>query len=203
MTKFSNIHVSFCAVMAIGLAAPQLASAQSAPSLSGLFACEGIAGAEAQLSCFQIETAKLRGGDAPFASAPSPSVPNIGPATVETESLAAQRERLALETTRLAAEKERFEAEKKRVAALEKDVKMKTKPPKERTLAIQSTMVIPGSGYVRFTLENGEVWEQRESGRVRLGRAEPDMLTIKRASFGSFLGRVNGKSPSIRVKRVR
>jgi len=101
----------------------------------------------------------------------------------------------------IAVEKETFAEIKK--AEVEKHEKIKANPPKRRTLAIKSASAYGPNGYMRFTLENGEVWLQKESGRVRLGRAEPDMLTIKRASFGSFLARVNDKGGSIRVKQVK
>lgn len=200
MTKFCKTKFSLCTAMMVGLGVPQIASAQEA-SLSGLFGCEAISNAQAQLSCFQIETAKLRG------EAVSPSGSSSAPvsAPVVTDSLAAQRESLALEKQRLAVEKDRLAAEKKRVAALEKQVKEKdkAKSPDTRAVAIVSASRSPVSGYVRFTLENGEVWQQRESGRVRLGKAEPDILVIKKKSLGSFIGRVNDRSPSVRIKRVK
>ena len=205
MTKFCKTKFSLCAAMMVGLGVPQIASAQDA-SLSGLFGCEAISNAQAQLSCFQIETAKLRGEAAASAPvlAPAPIIVP-GPTPPVTDSLAAQKESLALEKQQLAAEKDRLAAEKKRVAALEKQVKEKdkAKSPDTRAVAIASASRSPVSGYVRFTLENGEVWQQRESGRVRLGKAEPDILVIKKKSLGSFIGRVNDKSPSVRIKRVK
>lgn len=75
------------------------------------------------------------------------------------------------------------------------------KAPKSRTMAIRSTSTT-ASGHIRFTLENGEIWQQLEKEYVRLGRGDPDMLTIKRKSMGSFLATVNDKRPSFRVRRV-
>lgn len=203
MTKILKIHLSLCTAMVVGLAAPQPVSAQSAPALSGLFACEAISNAEAQLSCFQIETAKLRGVAA--SSAPPSSGPISAPsaAPVVTDSLAAQKETLALERQQLAAEKDRLAAEKKRVAALEKQMKDKANPPKERTVAIVSTSRFGPNRFIRFTLENGEVWQQTEAAYVRLGRGDPDMMTLKRTSFGGSTGRVNGKAPTLRLKQVK
>jgi hypothetical protein len=211
MTKILKIHLSLCTAMVVGLAAPQPVSAQSAPALSGLFACEAISNAEAQLSCFQIETAKLRGVASPSTStstspsASSSSGPIFAPsaAPVVTDSLAAQKETLALERQQLAAEKDRLAAEKKRVAALEKQMKDKANPPKERTVAIVSTSRFGPNRFIRFTLENGEVWQQTEAAYVRLGRGDPDMMTLKRTSFGGSTGRVNGKAPTLRLKQVK
>ena len=185
------------------LSIPQLTHAQSAPALSGLFACEAISNAEAQLSCFQIETAKLRGVASPSASSSSGPIFAPSAAPVVTDSLAAQKETLALERQQLAAEKDRLAAEKKRVAALEKQMKDKANPPKERTVAIVSTSRFGPNRFIRFTLENGEVWQQTEAAYVRLGRGDPDMMTLKRTSFGGSTGRVNGKAPTLRLKQVK
>ncbi|WP_427452412.1 hypothetical protein [Litorimonas sp. WD9-15] len=97
----------------------------------------------------------------------------------------------------VALEKEAVEEFKELKA--EKDIKT----AKSRTLTIQSTQRVGPNRYVQFTLDNGEVWQQAETKRVRLGRANPDKLTIKRASFGSFLGKVNDSRSTFRVKRVK
>lgn len=177
-----NISLSkpvICMTAAALLAAPQLAVAQSAPSLSDLFACEAITEADDQLACFRRETAKLRNVDAPPAPIAVPQ--SAAPQPPAPYSLSAPTP---------PAEPE-FAPLKKKEA----------KAPKSRTLAIRSTSTA-ANGYVRFTLENGEVWQQIEKERVRLGRGDPDTLTIKRKSFGSFLGTVNGKRPSFRLRRV-
>lgn len=195
-TKISLFFSEVFSATLVMMGAPEVSFAQSAAqssSLSDLFACEAVSGAEAQLSCFRAETAKLRGA-AP--SAPAASAP------VQTESLAVQRETLALEKQRLAEEKARLAAEKKRIAALEKQVEKKANPPREQTVAIASTTKFGANRFIRFTLENGEVWQQTEAGYVRLGRGDPDMMMLKRTSFGAMTGRVNGKAPTLRLKRV-
>lgn len=58
-----------------------------------------------------------------------------------------------------------------------------------------------GDGTVSFTLDNGQTWTQidNESGRnVRDG----GRVTIRRASFGSFLMHVDAGGPALRVRRV-
>ena len=79
----------------------------------------------------------------------------------------------------------------------------KPKKIKSRTLPILSAAPFGAKGYMRFTLENGEVWQQTEPGRFSLGRADPDLLTIKRAAFGSFRGRANDKGSGVRMRRVK
>lgn len=224
---YSKTKYSLLAATLLLGATPQIASAQSSlqPSepLSGLMACQTISNAEAQLTCFQIETAKLRGAaatsvpDAPAASVPDVpvpapvAVPELAP--VEADSLAAQRKTLAAEQHRLAIEKEQLALEKTRLAeekqaaaALKKEEA--AKPTKidtrvERSLEIVSTKKFGALKYVRFTLANGEVWQQNESAYVRLGKTDqPDMLVLKPKSFG-YRARINDKNPTFRVKRIK
>lgn len=61
-----------------------------------------------------------------------------------------------------------------------------------------------GNNRIRFYFENGHVWEQSETEYVRIPKVKngvPNTAVIKKASFGSFLLRVNGKGVSVRVKR--
>lgn len=156
------------------LAIPHIAWAQSSASLSGLYACETLTDKDAQLTCFLTETAKLRAAET---SGTSVAVP-AGPVAVETQSVPAP-------------------AAPEFAPLPEKNAKA----PKSRTMAIRNATTT-ANGNVRFTLENGEVWLQIEKARVRLGKGSPDSLTIKRKSFGSFIGTVNGKRPSFRARRV-
>lgn len=154
-------------------AAPQFALAQSAP-LSGLYACEAISGQADQLACFRAETAKLR----------------------------------AAETSGdvIAVEKDTLDEIKKtevRKAEVKREKAVKEKSAKTRTLAIRSTATYGSKGYVRFTLENGEVWRQTEAARIRFTDSGTDTLTLKRAAMGSHRGTVNGKRPSFRVRQVK
>lgn len=172
------ISAGFAAMLLL----PATATAQDTPALDGLFACEAIADAAEQLACFRTETTKLR---APSAPIPSPVPPrNVTPPPVMASPPP---------TPQKAAEPE--------FAPLPKE-KSEAKAPKSRTLAIQSTSR-NAKGNLRFTLENGEVWLQIERARLRFGDDAPDMLTIKRRSFGSFTATVNGKRPSFRIRRIR
>ena len=156
------------------IATPQVAAAQSSAPLTGLYACEAISKKKAQLSCFLKETAKLR----------------------------------AAETSGdiVAVDKERFtEIKKAEVKELEVEEyeKKKAETNKNQRLAIRGARRFGGSRFFRFTLENGEVWQQTEAGHVRLGKGNPDILTIQRTSFGGHIGKVNDKAPAIRIKKVR
>jgi len=175
MTTFFKTKYAVFSVAALMIALPQIAAAQSSAPLSGLYACERVTDKDAQLACFRAETAKLRAAD------------------TSGEIVALEKE--SLEDIK--------QAEVKK-AEVKKEKEKKAKAQKERTLAIRSTTTYGANGYVRFTLENGEVWQQIEAARIRLGKAETtDTLVLKKASFGSFLGRVNGKRPSFRVRQVK
>jgi len=58
----------------------------------------------------------------------------------------------------------------------------------------------------RFFLENGQVWEQTGTKRIRIPKAsksEPNVANIRKASLGSFLLQINGSGAAVGVKRVR
>jgi hypothetical protein len=60
-------------------------------------------------------------------------------------------------------------------------------------------------GRYRFHLTNGQVWIQTESDALRRPRKDENgalHVEIRKASFGSFLLKVNGKGRSVRVRRV-
>ena len=197
------------AAVAVMMAVPHIASAQSAAPLSGLFSCEALTNKEAQLACFLTETAKLRGVEAQSdIASPQISVPkNASPQISGTQITANQNKTAAIEQDKLALKDQELKAAREEITALkqEKETKKesKKKPPKKRSVAIKSAEPFGPNRYLRFTLVNGEVWQQTVTGRPQLGRATPDMLTIKRASFGSFIGSVNGKSPTFRMKQIK
>ena len=190
MMALSNTKIFLASAVVLMIGLPHLAQAQTVPSLSGLYACETLTTPDAQLACFRAETAKLRAGAGAGVAAPLPA-----PVMAPRKSLAAPQAPTSAVAPAIAP------------AALKAPEfaplpETSAKAPKTRSMTIVST-ANDAKGYVRFTLENGEVWQQIEKARVRLGRAEgPDALTIKKKSFGSFLATVNGKRPSFKVRRV-
>ena len=209
--RLLTLKNSFLTAALLSLAVPSLSAAQSASALSGLYACEGVADDTAQLACFRAETAKLRAADPAASSlapqkqsliaAPPLSAPQIATPQVQTPAVQPPASPAP---------------EVKQAAAIVPDTKaqasqdeeesfglIKSQKIKKRTLGIASTETFGRNDYVRFTLENGEVWQQTQAGRFRLKKNEPNVLTIKRASFGSFLGRANDKGQSVRMRRVK
>jgi len=54
-----------------------------------------------------------------------------------------------------------------------------------------------------FYMENGQVWRQLDTLRVRLSRNQTNEAEIRRAAMGSYLLRINGRGQAIRVIRDR
>lgn len=180
MRKFST------ALSLITLAAfsqPALAQSVTAPTaktLAGLYACEAISAPTEQLACFKRETALLRTGET---SGEFVTIDKAAAKEIEKESFGFNIPKLKL-----------FGG---------KDGDKKSESRKELSFAIKRTSKT-ARGYVRFYLENGQVWEQTQSGYVgRLGKKDPDTLLIKKAAFGSYTARLNEKGPLTRVRRIR
>ena len=57
-------------------------------------------------------------------------------------------------------------------------------------------------GQTTFPLENGQVWQQIESGRMAWRATDP-MITIKRGFMGSYMLSVEGVNKKVRVKRIK
>jgi hypothetical protein len=58
-------------------------------------------------------------------------------------------------------------------------------------------------GDTRFTLENGQVWEQAESASMRGVNVDSPAVTIRPAFMGSWLLKVEGFNKTVRVRRIK
>jgi len=58
------------------------------------------------------------------------------------------------------------------------------------------------NGNTIFTLENGQVWQQSESGRLVL-QADSPLVTIRRGAFSTYRLSVEGVNRAVRVRRIR
>lgn len=88
-----------------------------------------------------------------------------------------------------------------------RDVQPEIKPAKVEEIAVNIRKV-QEFGYKknRFFLENGQVWEQTSTKRIRIpsaSKSEPNVANIRKASLGSFLLQVNGSGAAVNVIRVR
>ena len=80
------------------------------------------------------------------------------------------------------------------------------KEVRELVLGLRSTKEFGGSKKTRFYLDNGQVWDQQGSRRVRIPKeknSRKNTVEIRKAALGSYLLRVNGEGAAIRVRRVR
>jgi hypothetical protein len=59
------------------------------------------------------------------------------------------------------------------------------------------------SGHNMFTLDNGQVWKQAESGAYSCPSVDNPTVTIKPMILGSWLMYVQGCNQSVRVERVK
>jgi hypothetical protein len=57
-------------------------------------------------------------------------------------------------------------------------------------------------GKTIFTLENGQVWQQIQSGRLSWKATNPE-ITIKRGYLGGYRLSVEGVNKTVRVKRIK
>jgi hypothetical protein len=58
------------------------------------------------------------------------------------------------------------------------------------------------SGSTRFVLENGQVWQQAESGALRAAGEDSPLVRIEPAFMGSWRLQVEGYNQRVRVKRI-
>lgn len=68
------------------------------------------------------------------------------------------------------------------------------------TLAVKS-IVAGADGKMRFTMENGQIWKQVDTTRLRNLGSGPWTAEIRKAALGSYLLTIN-KSAAVRVERV-
>jgi len=76
--------------------------------------------------------------------------------------------------------------------------------PEERSVVSRIAGPFTGwSGDTKFTLENGQVWEQVESASLRGVSVDSPAVTIEPAFMGSWLLRVEGFNQRVRVRRIK
>ena len=69
------------------------------------------------------------------------------------------------------------------------------------TLAVKA-ISIGADGRTRFTMENGQVWKQVDTTRLRNLGSGPWTAEIRKAALGSYLLTVNKSGAAVRVERV-
>lgn len=199
--RVSGMRTIFLLMFFSSLLVGQAAAAQdqgSGATASAFMKCARIANDAQRLSCYdrlateliELGLSSLGGPDAtPSEPPPAPvadatgRAEDSGTATVVTGGGAAS----------VATSEEAFGLERVEDAQ-DEDIKL-----------IQSRYVGEFTGWdgkTTFPLENGQVWEQIESGRMSWKATNP-MITIKRGFMGSYMLSVEGVNKRVRVKRIK
>jgi hypothetical protein len=193
----SRTTIFVCLAILLG-AAPIQAAEESDSAASAFIKCARIASDGQRLLCYDrlatelIELGLNSRGGLPTAQ-PLPQAPTAG-ATADTGSSSVQTpaaDQPAPEATAAASPVDKFGAER-----VEDDTNLKK---------IQSRFVGDFTGWdgkTVFELENGQVWQQAESGRFTYRAVNP-MITIKRGFLGSYILTVDDMNTTVRVKRIK
>ncbi len=156
------------------------AFAQEAP-LSKVYACAGITGAQERLACFDAAVAGLKKAEA-----------SGGVAVISPEKQAA----IAKETFGFS---EGGAASQKAQAAA---VGVAPPPPEPDVVSVSIVKAVKArDGRHRFTLANGQVWEQVETDKVQGLGSLPVPGEIRKAALGSFMMKIKD-GRAIRVRRI-
>ncbi len=175
---------------------PVTAFGQSSAQPLTLSDCQAMADPALRLQCFDTLFAKTT--PAPV-NEPAPviekeTVVPVPAVTVPKPENFGKRETTADDLTRPV-----IKPEKKRALA-------KAKPPEISSISERVAKIdIFGYKKLRITLENGQVWEQIGSVTNRppkMSKGRPLTAEIRKAAFGSFSLRFDGKGRSIKVRRV-
>lgn len=156
-----------------------IAQAQEGP-LTKVYACAEIGAASERLACYDAAIAGLKSAEA-----------SGGVAVVSPEQVVeAEKQAFGLGPATL--------ADVARNAAPAAAPKMEA--PDTLQVTITSAVKRPGGG-LRFTMDNGQVWEEIDTS---LGRVTglPAKAEIRKGAFGSFMLKI-GDKPVTRVKRVK
>lgn len=193
MSKTNKMIILIAASALTGLAGAAAAQETSRSNeMSALFACQTKTDDAARLLCFD-ETVNA------LASAKAETRVTLSRDQVET----LERDAFGFNLPSLKQMRGLFGSKKSEGADAGSD-KKDTKPLNRVTLEVERWETF-NRGRYRFYLTNGQVWSQTESDtlpRIRKGDSGVVEVEIRKASFGSFLLKVNGKGRSVRVRRT-
>ena len=173
--------------IAIFLLSSAPALAQEAP-LEKVYACAGKTDSAERLACYDAAVAGLKQAQT------SGGVAVVARSQIE----AAEKEAFGLSQTSLS---ELARSANKMPAA---PGAAAGPPPQELdrvTLTVKALERKPDGTY-RFTMENGQVWEQIDGNELGKTLRAPLTAEIKKGAIGSYMLKV-GERPSVRVRRIR
>ena len=229
-TRTLEIHIVFAFLT--GLAVVTQAQAQSTDQpdeLQAIYACKSISGASQRLACYDNSVGRFeaaeRSGDVVTISKSAiekverdafgfniPSLPSLG-------KIFGGNDKTAKPTKH---QKSKNDLTDPVETAPTKSVELKQTPseptippailnkPKasdvtEVTLNIRKTTEF-GYKRTRFFMNNGQVWEQTNTTKVKIPKiknGKAHTAEISKGALGSFFLKINGKGAAIRVRRVR
>lgn len=161
-------------LLTVAALAAGAAFAQEAP-LAKVYACAGLPKADERLACYDAAIAGLKQAEA-----------TGGVAVVSREQITEASEQA-------------FGFRKPEAAGIAAPNAAQQLDNVQVTIASAAKRA---DGKYRFTLDNGQVWDQIEVERIDRIGAFPLKAEIKAAALGSFLMRIEG-GRSIRVRRVK
>jgi hypothetical protein len=172
-----------CMVPFILLSAPAFAQ----EAMAKVYACADIEDAGQRHACFDALVPELRKGRA--AAVAAPATPSVKPQQ-QAEAFGSPR---AATSPLIAPVKTPAESKATAVAEKEQSIDKVSLPVKSISTA--------GDGKYRFVMENGQIWKQIDTEKLRNIGSGPWTAEIKKASMGSFLLSLGG-SRTVRVERM-
>ncbi len=157
-----------------------------------LIDCRVLGSTVARLKCYDqvVDADSGSAGQSPAAHAAVPAPPDTAAATTATTAAVAPAAEISPEAL--------FG---KNVVEVQKSVQEATGSKEiDRLEAFISKVRYTASGKTVITLDNGQVWAQIDTSRLRL--SDYDRVIIRRASLGSYMLNKVGSKTRIRVKRI-
>lgn len=180
-----NRHTLLSATCFCAVAASQLASGAGLPQ--ELIACRALTSAVARLDCYDQA---IDSHDNSVSA--SENVPATAPAA------AAATAPTAVEPAEEISQEALFG---KNMVEMQQSVQKATKTQEiDEIISIVTKVRESATGKAVIYLDNGQVWTQIDSARLRLSGY--DKVSIRRASLGSYLLYKDGSKTSMRVKRI-
>jgi hypothetical protein len=159
------------------------ALAQQAP-IEKVYACMDVIEANERHACFDALIPELRRARGATIAIPATPMPKLQQQTAELGARSTPPSPLTAPAT-----------------PLENRIGTAPGPVPDRIALAVKSIGAGSDGKLRFTMENGQVWKQVDTTRLRNLGAGPWTAEIRKASFGSYLLTVN-KSAAVRVERI-